>query len=413
MRMAGFASEVKHFMGERGMSLRRLAKAAGYDASYLSKVLNGKKPYSAYMARCIDDALGAEGKIRAAAQEAPPWTAGKVRAAGRKPSKAVEALQVSMADDPAGPDIGGDGLAELVLHYAYALAVRPSAAVYDELLSSRRFAGALLGSVVPRKRADLTVTVGWLSSLLAISAADLGDHAAAIVWCTDTERHGRGAGYPELLGWAALTRSLIAWYQGDRLRFAAVARRGQADGLPGSVAHAKLAAHEMRCLAMLGHADGMTDARRRADAAMAQLGPSVPVTGVYSVPRADDPPYIATSLLLAGKYAEAADVTRRVIDTAYHPQSRAPGDQPTHYARTLLILALAAAGLGELDQAAATGAAALECGRVVWPTLVLAGKLDQSLAWRFPRATHATDFHERYIDASARLTLSASHPAAT
>lgn len=210
MRMAGFASEVKHFMGERGMSLRQLAKAAGYDASYLSKVLNGKKPYSAYMARCIDDALGAEGKIRAAAQEAPPWTAGKVRAAGRKPSKAVEALQVSMADDPAGPDIGGDGLAELVLHYAYALAVRPSAAVYDEL-----------------------------------------------------------------------------------------------------------------------------------------------------------------------------------------------------------ILALAAAGLGELDQAAATGAAALECGRVVWPTLVLAGKLDQSLAWRFPRATHATDFHERYIDASARLTLSASHPAAT
>jgi transcriptional regulator with XRE-family HTH domain len=65
--MAGFASEVKHFMGDRDMSLRALAKASGYDASYLSKVLNGKKPYSAYMAKRIDDALGAEGKIRAAA----------------------------------------------------------------------------------------------------------------------------------------------------------------------------------------------------------------------------------------------------------------------------------------------------------------------------------------------------------
>jgi hypothetical protein len=49
------------------------------------------------------------------------------------------------------------------------------------------------------------VTTGWLSSLLAVSAADLGDHAAAIIWCTDTERRGQDAGYPELLGWAALT----------------------------------------------------------------------------------------------------------------------------------------------------------------------------------------------------------------
>jgi hypothetical protein len=50
--------------------------------------------------------------------------------------------------------------------------------------------------------------------VLAISAADLGDHAAAVVWCTDTERRGRDAAYPELFGWAALTRSLITWYQG-------------------------------------------------------------------------------------------------------------------------------------------------------------------------------------------------------
>jgi len=41
-------------------------------------------------------------------------------------------------------------------------------------------------------------------------------------------------------------------------------------------------------------------------------------------------------------------MTRRIIDTAYRPQARAPWDQPTNYARTLLILALAA-GLGDLD----------------------------------------------------------------
>ena len=106
---------------------------------------------------------------------------------------------------------------------------------------------------------------------------------------------------------------------------------------------------------MLGDAAGMADARRRAATAMAQLGPPTPAASVYSVPRAEDPPYTATSLLLAGKYAEAAQMTRRIIDTAYRPQARAPWDQPTNYARTLLILALAAAGLGDLDQAVTAG----------------------------------------------------------
>ena len=407
--MADFSGEVRRLMAERGMSLRGLAKASNYDPSYLSKVLSGHKPSSPYLAARLDDALGAGGKIRDAAHEAPPRRPRKASMA-RKSSGAVEALQIVMTGDPAGADIGADGLAELVLHYAHALAVAPSVAVYGERLSARSFAGTLLGRSSPGQRPDLTVTAGWLSSLLAISAADLGDHAAAVIWCADTERRGHDAAYPELLGWAALTRSLIAWYQGDPLASAAAAGRGQASGVPGSVAHAKLAAQEMRCRAMLGDAAGMAEARRRAAAAMAQLGPPTPAASVYSVPRAEDPPYTATSLLLAGRYAEAAQMTRRIIDTAYHPQSRAPGDQPTNYARTLLILALAAAGLGELDEAAAAGTAALDCGRVVWPTIVLAGKLDQALAGQFPAAAYAADFHARYLEAGTMLALPAPRP---
>ena len=408
--MAEFAAEVRRLMAERGMSLRRLAKAASYDPSYLSKVLSGHKPSSPYLAARLDDALGAGGAIRDATQQPPPRRESRASAPRRRSSGAVEALQVAMTGDPAGPDIGADGLAELVQHYSHALAVAPSAAVYGELLSARSFAGTLLGRSAPRHRPDLTVTAGWLSSLLAISAADLGDHAAAVIWCADTERRGRDASYPELLGWAALTRSLIAWYQGNPLASAAAARHGQADGQHGSVAHAKLAAQEMRCQAMLGDATGMADARRRAAAAMAQLGPSVPAASVYSVPQAEDPPYTATSLLLAGRYAEAAQMTRRIIEVAYRPQARAPWDQPTNYARTLLILALAAAGLGDLDQAVTAGTAALDCGRVVWPTMVLAGKLDQTLARRYPGAPSATDFHARYLDAGTRLALPAPRP---
>jgi hypothetical protein len=164
----------------------------------------------------------------------------------------------------------------------------------------------------------------------------------------------------------------------------------------------------MRCLAMVGDMVGMSAAHRHATTAMSQLQPSAPVSGVYSVPRAEEPPYTATSLLLAGRHREAAEMTRKIITTAYNPHTRAPADQPTNYARTLLILALAAAGLGEIDEAAAAGVAALESGHVVWPTMVLAGKLDQSLAAKSPGSAHAADFRARYIDAGTRLALPAA-----
>ena len=161
---------------------------------------------------------------------------------------------------------------------------------------------------------------------------------------------------------------------------------------------------------MLGDAAGMAEARRKAATAMAQLGPPTPAASVYSVPRAEDPPYTATSLLLAGRYAEAAQMTQRIIDTAYRPQGWAAWDQPTNYARTLLILALAAAVLGDLDQAVTAGTAALDCGRVVWPTMVLAGKLDLALTRQYPRAASTADFRARYLDAGTRLALPAPRP---
>jgi hypothetical protein len=161
----------------------------------------------------------------------------------------------------------------------------------------------------------------------------------------------------------------------------------------------------MRSLAMLGDAAGMAEASRRAAAAMDRLGPDAYSGGVYSTPRADEPPYTATSLLLTGQYQAAEQVTRRLVETAYRPGARPQGTQPTNYARTLLILALAAAGLGEMDEADALGSAALESGPAVWPTMVLAGKLDRSLSGRAPRAD--SGFRDRYIDAAGRLALPA------
>jgi hypothetical protein len=393
-------------MERRGLSLRATAAAAHYDPGMLSKVLAGKRNANPYLAARLDEALGAGGEVRAAVTDKP--ASGKPKPAawkGAAPSAAVLALQAAMTGDPAELDIAADGLAELVRYYAHAVAVTPSAGVYAELLSARTFAGAQAGRTSPKGRPDLNVSAGWLSSLLAISATDLGDHAAAVVWCTDAERKAREAGYPELLGWSALTRSAIAYYQGDPARSAALARQGQAAAPAGSAAQVKLAAQEMRCLAMLGNCEGMADARRRAVAALARLTPGAAPAGIYSLPRADDPPYTATSLLLSGRYAESAAMTRAILASAY--PSRPAGDQPTNYARTLLILALAAAGLGDIDEAAATGAEALSAGRVVWPTMVLAGRLARQLDTASPGSPHATGFREHYRDAGGRLALPA------
>jgi hypothetical protein len=88
--------------------------------------------------------------------------------------------------------------------------------------------------------------------------------------------------------------------------------------------------------------------------------------------------------------------------------SRARGDQPTAYSRTLLILALAVAGLGEADEAAAAGAEALQAGPVVWPTIVLAGKLNDSLARTSAGSAHTDGFKACYADAAGRLALPAA-----
>ncbi len=89
--MADFADEVRRLMADRGLSLRGLARAAGYDPSHLSKILSGRKPPSPYLAARLDDVLGADGKVKeaATAHAARPPVSGQ--GATRLPRKAVTA----------------------------------------------------------------------------------------------------------------------------------------------------------------------------------------------------------------------------------------------------------------------------------------------------------------------------------
>ncbi|MEV0620491.1 helix-turn-helix transcriptional regulator [Nonomuraea sp. NPDC050404] len=327
---------------------------------------------------------------------------GAAAAALHRDSCVIQALD-AITHDYLGSVV--DNLGELIDHYALAICALPAEAVYDELLHIRSYASRHLdraGYASPR--AELVLAIGRLSHLLAVAACDMGQHAAARLWCSDARRCSREAAHPELAAWAALTQAMIAWYQGQPRQSAMLAAQARKSIPLGTAIHAKLASQEMRAAAMAGDVESMTRARQHAGRAIAALPGDVPVTGVYSVNLAEDPPYTATSLLFVGRYGEAVAAADRVISTVHRSAANQHGEQPSGYARSLLILGLAQAGLGRLDEAVNAGCRALAGSRPTWPTMVLAGKLDKTLTHDFPHARLTGDYHVRYLEAAGYPT---------
>src|SRR5215469_1559171 len=61
--VSDFGKEVARLLAERGMSLRQAARLTHYDVSYMSKVINGRKPGSSQLAAALDKALDAGGHL--------------------------------------------------------------------------------------------------------------------------------------------------------------------------------------------------------------------------------------------------------------------------------------------------------------------------------------------------------------
>jgi hypothetical protein len=316
--------------------------------------------------------------------------------------RVIQALEV-MGED--STSFFPETLGELIDHYTLTIYSTPPADVYDELLTVRTYASRFLDASMPDgRRKEITLSIGWLSCLLGIAACDMGAHAASHIWCSDAERRSREVGHPELSGWATLTKSLIAFYQGRPHHSVALASQGQAVTSAGTLVHAKLATQEMRAAAMAGDADRTETARRYATKEMAGLPCDVKVTGAFSISLGEDPPYTATSLMLLGRNEEAVSATNRVIQTLYRPEARQRGEHPSSYARALLILGLAQAGAGNLDEAVSAGHAALAGSRPAWPTVTLAGKLNRVLVRDFTNALLVDEYRARYLEVTSQLT---------
>lgn len=344
------------------------------------------------------------------AHETSPGAVATIPASAMQPKQSRRVIE---ALDAIGSDsLGGiaDSLGDLVDYYAQTICAIPPAEVYDELLSVRSYAGNVVeNSGSTARRTDIALSIGWLSNLLAVAACDMGEHATARLWCSDAERLSLDTRQPELAAWAVLTRAMIAFYQGQPRQSVSLAMQGQRIAPIGTVIHAKLAAHEMRAAAIISGASRIADARRYAATAIAALPPETPVTGAFSINLAEDPPYTATSLLFVGEFGEAIAATNRVIQQVYEPERQQRGGNPSGYARSLLILGLAQAGAGQIDEAVSSGKTALSGSRPAWPTMVLARKLDQALVRNHPETRGTAEYHNQYLEtACRRLTFAHS-----
>jgi transcriptional regulator with XRE-family HTH domain len=377
------------------MTQEVLAGLCHVTPAYLSMIENGKRPLDSYsFIMTLASALGVPVCEIAPGMPSRP-AAGKAEPTpGRR--RVVEALDIIDGESAGSAAMS---LAELVDHYSHAMGAASPDVVYDELVMVRTRARQVIARAGRAPGcADLMVSAGWLSNLLAIAACDMGEHATARIWCADAIRRSHDTQHPELAAWAQLTRAMIAYYQGQSRPSAALAAEGRSLVSVGTAAHAKLAAQEMRAAAQAGDVAGMNRARGEAAVAIRRLGPGVQKTGVFSVADGEDPPYTATSLLLLGDYKQAVPATNRVITTAYWAESRQGGENPSGYARSLLILGLAHAGGRCLDEAVAAGHRALAGQRLAWPTMVLAGHLDQVLARDYAGASQTAAYHARYLE---------------
>ncbi len=299
-----------------------------------------------------------------------------------------------------------DDLGQLVHHYSRELFHGHPADSYAQLTLARQFAGTVLDGArsTATDTEDLAAATGWISILLAMAASHQGHSTASIIWSSDAERMSIRSGNTEIAAWAALTRAVTAYYQGDVHTSAAIAGSARQLSAKGTAVHAKLAAHEMRSWATAGNLDAMMKAKQAAAESIGRHRPSTTNT-VFSLVPSEEPPYTATSFLALGRYQDALATTNRVLESGYRPISGNPSRQPTAYARTLMVLALAHVGLGDGEAAADIGHKALSSAPEVWPTLVLARSLDSRLHHDFGRMPIVHDFHARYLQAVDATTL--------
>jgi transcriptional regulator with XRE-family HTH domain len=237
--MSGFREVVQNHMKARGLGVRALARETGYDPSYLSKVLRGRKPAGADIARHLDEALRAGGEI----------------------IQAAALSQASPRDDqeePVAPELVPYFRSQLAGHYTADMYLGPRTLIptvetQTELLMD------LAGRADGRVRYGLLDTGCAYSALLGWLWQDAGNLAESGRWRDITLGLAHQSGSTELVSYALVNKAMLALD----------ARNGRVviDYARAALAEERRLPAKCRVLALQHQAQGhaMTGDRARAD----------------------------------------------------------------------------------------------------------------------------------------------------
>jgi len=185
------------------MSLRGLARVAGYDPSYLSKILSGRKPASPYVAKCLDEALGAGGAIeQTVSQPADP------RADRQSPAFA-EAYP-----GPVAPELVGYFRGQLPGHYRADMFLGPRHLI-PTVKTQTELITQLIQTAEASVRRDLLGVGAAYTALLGWLYQDAGDLGSSAHWRDLTLALAHRSGDPQLVSYALTNKAMMAIDLGD------------------------------------------------------------------------------------------------------------------------------------------------------------------------------------------------------
>jgi len=337
--MADFAVVVRRLMTERDITLRGLARAAHYDQGQLSKVLNGYRPVTPYLAACLDEALGADGEIVAA--ERPAVELDAVRLPLRELATHAAELGEWVETCSAGPGTIAtldEEIARVTREYA---ASAPGPLILRASDACRRASALLRQHQRLRHARDLYVVGARCCAFLSVALGDLGQQAEAGAYARTALTLAEEAADPPVIALALSALSKVAFWDGRHQRAADLAARGY---------QLTRATDPVRVLLACQEADASPVPRAREAitlAARARDQMATDDSGVFSCSRIRLASYTATLRLrqgdLAGVQAAAADA-----DAAVRYGEEGPFGS---WAQVRISAALALLATGDAEQA--------------------------------------------------------------
>jgi hypothetical protein len=280
---------------------------------------------------------------------------------------ADDALGAVEAARRAGASDVGTAAVERLEQITDGLAVAYASTPPHELLSRAKTyleytIGLLGGRMTLAEHRRVLVTSGWLSLLAATSLIDLRRHDAATAYRATAAQIAGEAEHAELAAWCLETRAWQALITKNYPRAAGFARDAPEAAPRGTSVLPQAAAQEGRAWARLGAARETYDALARVEALVSPLPVPDQPEHHYVHDPAKAESYVATTLAWIGDPA-AEGVARHVLERI---ESGADGPpRPRRAVAARLDLALALAGTGRPDEAAAVIMEAITSGWMV------------------------------------------------